>query len=421
MRLIILLLLSVAFPLIAQEGVGIVNENDSNTEKFRVVWTENPTTEATIAWNQKAGKPGVVYFGSVDFGRKHHLYPNKQATHRSHRYDETTHNCFARIKDLTPDTRYFFCIKDESGISRRLSFKTAPTKSQPFTFVAGGDSRNFREPRIHANQICAKLQPLFIAFTGDMINQDNELQWAEWFDDWQETIDDQGRIIPIVPHRGNHEGRRDSIHHYFDTPKDAYYTFSIGDDLFRYFTLNSQIPANGKQGEWLRRGLKKYRAKVTHLVAGYHKPMRPHVSKKSEGDNPHLWADIFYQCGLDLAIESDSHVMKRTHPLKPDSGGTEGFSKSMNDKNATVYIGEGCWGAPLRAADDAKPWTIDSGSFNGFDWLYVTPDNIQIQTVKVEKPVKLKPIDPSKPFDPPQGLKLWEAKGGKILIVAGDR
>lgn len=393
----------------------------SNTSQYRVVWSEDPTSKATIAWNQVSGEAGKVYYGEEDFGRDYKSYPEKDKVDRSHRYSPVIHNCFVHLKGLKPDTRYYFCIKDEAGVSPRFSFLTAPKESKPFTFIAGGDSRNFREPRVHANQICAKLQPLFIAFTGDMINHDYEAEWMEWMDDWQETIDAEGRIIPIVPHRGNHEARPDSIYQYFDTPKDAYYEWSIGGDLFRYFTLNSQIPADGDQGEWLRKGLKKYRGEVTHLVAGYHKPMRPHVSRKSEGLNPHLWADIFYECGLDLAIESDSHVMKRTFPLKPDSAGTEGFSRSKNDKNATVYIGEGCWGAPLRAADDAKPWTIATDSFNGFDWIHVTPEKIEIKTVKIKNPARTASIDPRKPFETPAGLELWAPGGESVLVVPGDR
>ncbi|MDF1815736.1 MAG: metallophosphoesterase family protein [Verrucomicrobiales bacterium] len=407
--------------LLFQFGVAAdINGNDSGTEKYRLVWAKDPTTEATVAWNQKSGDPGVVHYGTKDFGRKHHLYPKSQKTHRTFRYTESINNCFASLSDLQPDTRYFFCIKDKQGVSRRLTFVTAPDKPIEFTFIAGGDSRNFREPRIHANQICTKLQPLFIAFTGDMINRDTEEEWTEWLEDWQQTIDSEGNIIPIVPHRGNHESRPESIYNYFDTPEDAYYHWAIGDDMFRYFTLNSQIPADGKQGKWLRSELKKYRKNTTHLVAGYHKPMRPHVSKKSEGDNPLLWADTFYQCGLDLAIESDSHVMKRTLPLKPDRNGTEGFSRSLNDKNATVYIGEGCWGAPLRAADDSKPWTIDAASFNGFDWILVTPDRIEVKTVMIQNPIHIKKIDPAKIFENPT-LKLWEPKGGSVLIVPGDR
>lgn len=407
--------------LFGQNGVGIISENDSNTEKFRVAWSSDPTTEATIGWNQKKGEPGVVHFGPKDLGRKHHLYPDTQKVDRTHRYTESINNCFVRLTNLKPDTRYFFCIKDAAGVSRRLSFQTASDQPKPFTFVAGGDSRNFRDIRVQANQICAKLQPLFIAFTGDMISKDTEEDWSEWFDDWQETIDENGNMIPIVAHRGNHEKRVDSIHNYFDTPVDAYFEWAIGGNLFRYFTLNSEIPANGKQGDWLKAGLKKYRAEVTHLVAGYHKPMRPHVSKKSEGDNPHLWADIFYECGLDLAIESDSHVMKRTLPLKPDNRGAEGFSRSLNDKNATVYIGEGCWGAPLRAADDGKPWTIATESFNGFDWIQVSPKSMEVKTVKVSNPASMKSIDPKRPYTAPAGLKLWNPKGGEVLMIPGDR
>ena len=416
--LISLLLVSSLF---GENGVGIVSENDSHTEKFRVVWSSDPTTEATIGWNQKKGEPGVVHFGTEDLGRKHHLYPETQKVDRSHRYTETINNCFVRLTGLTPNTRYFFCIKDAAGVSRRLSFLTASDEAKPFIFAAGGDSRNFRDVRVHANQICAKLKPLFIAFTGDMISKDTEEEWSEWFDDWQETIDEEGSMIPIVAHRGNHERRLDSIHNYFDTPADAYFDWAIGGDMFRYFALNSEIPANGKQGDWLQKRLRQYRGEVTHLVAGYHKPMRPHVSKKSEGDNPYLWADIFYDCGLDLAIESDSHVMKRTLPLKPHDEGHEDFSVSLNDKNATVYIGEGCWGAPLRAADDGKPWTIATVSFNGFDWIRVTPKSIEVKTVRVGNTASIESIDPQHPYTAPTGLELWNPKGGRVLVIPGDR
>ena len=31
----------------------------------------------------------------------------------------------------------------------------------------------------------AKLRPLFVSFTGDMINKDVDEEWTEWFDDWR--------------------------------------------------------------------------------------------------------------------------------------------------------------------------------------------------------------------------------------------
>lgn len=402
-----------------QSFEDIVTKNDSQTGKYRVVWIADPATTATIGWHQAVGSPARVYYGPIDFGRRPWRYANSAPVHRVQEYDGMT-NCFARLENLEPDTEYFFCLADESGIGPRLKFRTAPNKPQAFTFIAGGDSRNFRDVRIEANRLCEKLRPLFVAFTGDMINQDVAPEWVEWLDDWQETIGEDGNIIPIVPHRGNHERRPETIHHHFDTPADAYFAFDIAGNLCRYYALNSEIPATGAQEEWLEKDLAAHAKGVVHLLAGYHKPMRPHVSKKSEGTNPLQWADNFYDHGFDLVLESDSHVMKRTQPLKPDANGPEGFVAALDDPKATVYIGEGCWGAPLRPADDAKPWTLDTESFNGFDWISVAPDGIEVKTVRIEDEIKVQPIDPAHPFESPAGLKLWEPRSGTYLRIPAD-
>lgn len=391
----------------------------SKTDKYRLIWTTKPTNRVTIGWNQKEGKPGTVHFGETDHGRNAEAYPETQAATHTKKFDGL-HNCFAKIENLKPDTRYYLVISDEFGTSSRFQFLTAPEEAVPFTFIAGGDSRNFRDVRISANQIVAKLRPLFVAFTGDMINKDTPEEWDEWLDDWQHTTGEDGHLMPIVAHRGNHENRPKSIPAYFNTPSDAYYSFSVGGSLFRYLVLNSEIPAGDKQGKWLDEQLEKHSSSAVHLVVGYHKPMRPHVSKKSEGTNPFLWAGKFYEHGVDLAIESDSHVMKRTLPLKPSDSGHEGFIAVENDPKSTVYIGEGCWGAPLRSNDDNKPWTLDSGSFNGFDWIQVSEDKIEIKTVIVENPSRVGVIDPQAPFKDPEGLALWEAKGGTVLTIEAD-
>lgn len=396
-----------------------ISKHSSKTEKHRISWVSDPATSVTICWNQLQGKPGVVYFGEEDERRKTGRYPKNRKTDRVQKYDGMT-NCFVRLSGLSPDTRYFFCIKDESGVSRRFQFHTAPDKPQPFTFIAGGDSRNFRDVRIAANKVCEKLCPLFVAFTGDMINKDVAEEWDEWLDDWEHLISEDGHIIPIVAHRGNHERRPETIHHLFDTPEDAYFSFSVGGNLFHYLALNSEIPAGGAQEKWMDEVLAKVSKTHTHLVAGYHKPMRPHVSAKSEGNNPMLWADNFYRFGLDLSLESDSHVMKRTFPLKPQKEGHEGFAKAINDPNATVYIGEGCWGAPLRKADDRKPWTLDTASFNGLDWIEVTPEKIRVKTVEVSKSSAAKAKRTLSNFKTPEGLSLWQAHGGEILEIPAD-
>ena len=80
------------------------------------------------------------------------------------------------LENLKPDSWYFMCLGDEAGVSRLFYFRTAPDRPQPFTFICGGDSRNFRDIRQAANMMCKKLSPLFVSFTGDMINQDNAVE-----------------------------------------------------------------------------------------------------------------------------------------------------------------------------------------------------------------------------------------------------
>jgi hypothetical protein len=51
----------------------------------------------------------------------------------------------------------------------------------------------------------------------------------------------------------------------------------------------------------------------------------------------------------------------------------------------------------------------------------VSPDNIQVKTVRVEGSANFDPVDLAAPFETPKGLKLWEAGGEEILTIAADR
>lgn len=402
-----------------QASLQALGKNTSQTGKYRISWSADPSQRAVIAWHQKRGTPGVLHYGKVDQGRNPTKYPNKRKIDRIQFFHGMA-NCFVRLSNLEPDTDYFFVIQDQAGVSPRFVFKTAPNLAKTFTFISGGDSRNGRAVRQAANELAAKLQPLFIAFTGDMVELDNAVCWSQWLDDWQKTVNKHGRMIPIVAHRGNHESLPDSIYKLFDTPKNAYYSFSVGGNLLRYYALNSMLPAFGKQGKWLAKDLAVQGIKHTHLVAGYHHPMRPHFSKKPEGNNPYHWAATFYKYGVDLALESDSHVLKRTMPLKPTQRGEEGFIAAPKDKNATIFTGEGCWGAPLRAADDAKSWTLDCTSANGFDWIQVSPQQMQLKTVLIHAVPSIAQVSDFNSFTNPKNLQLWQAKGGEVLTIPAD-
>lgn len=355
--------------------------------KYRLVWNDDPTSTATIAWDQGQVEDPVVYYGKEDFGQEWEKYPQNQEPTRKVLGYRGMNNHFAELSNLEPDQVYYFVIKDIEFTSDRFWFRTAPDKPKAFTFVAGGDTKSGDPPLTAgrlSNKMIAKLRPLFVIFNGDFCsgNGTDDDDWQQWLDDWTFlTTTNDGRLIPIIPVHGNHEdGDYTVLNKLFNAPyqfeneENVYYSLSFGGRFFHIIALNSQTGGLDDQTKWLENDLQKHQ-EYNFKFAGYHKPMRPHTASKSE--NNHLveaWAPLFYKFKLDIAMEGDSHMSKITFPVRPseESGSSEGFIR--DDKNGTMYIGEGSWGATPRPNNDDKPWTLRSGSFNQIKWIQVFPE-----------------------------------------------
>ncbi|XEY25470.1 endonuclease/exonuclease/phosphatase family protein [Candidatus Uabimicrobium helgolandensis] len=419
--------------------LGVVSLS-AGTEKYRLVWSGDPATTMTIAWNQISGDTATVYYGQ----KKDPSDWLKQNVDREIKYRGMS-NKFVRLKNLQPNTPYYFRIKDNDSESSIMWFQTAPNTPQPFTFIAGGDSRTNKEPRINGNKLIAKIRPLFIAHGGDYLNDGTAEEWQMWLDEWQLTKSEDGRMYPIIPAHGNHENDdRDMIYNLFDIPnKDAYFSCNIAGDLLRLYTLNTELePGVGygafkdqddrkwkEQNEWFVEDLKNNHDKAKWKIVNYHRPLRPHTSAKSEGlGRITAWAESFYKYGVNVAVECDTHMVKYTYPLRPSIKGFESFAR--DDKKGTVFIGEGSWGAPTRSTDDDKPWTLASDSFWQYKLLHVTPKTIKIRTVRfgqleeVERGIhydgsEVKSLTQEQqnknPLIIPEGLTLWNPLSGKTL------
>lgn len=389
----------------------------ASNSRYRIVLTDDPATTIMIGWDQDSGTNPTVYYGTTDFNTTWGSYPFSKTADRIVSYKGMDNN-FAKLTGLTPDTNYYFVIQDSEGTSQRFWFRTAPSTNETMSFISGGDSRNNRTPRQNANKLVSKLKPTAVFFGGDMTNSDSNGEWQDWFDDWQLTIASDGRMFPIIPARGNHEGSNDSIYNLFNTPStDIYYNITFGTNLYTIYTLNSEITAGGSQFSWLQNELTSDNA--IWKSAQYHKPMRPHNFFKSEGsDEYNNWAQLFYDEGVRLVYESDSHTVKTTWPIKPCSSGgncDEGFERE--DLNGTVYVGEGCWGAPLRSSDDLKDWTRDSGSYNQFKWVCVSSSKIEVKTVIVDNADSVAENPNTSVCELPSGIDVWSPSNGDIVTL----
>lgn len=389
----------------------VSNSSFAKVGKLRMMFN-NSSSSMTLVWAQESGKSPVVFYDTqTNFEQSQKLI---KAIIPSKNYKFKTMNTFfVNFDSLKANTIYKFVIKDSEGESQIFWFKTLPTDPSEISIIAGGDSRSNSDIRQLANKMVAKLQPDFVIFDGDYSFYNNSKEWKIWLNDWQLTISN-GRIIPIVPIMGNHE-RGKVMPMIFGIPNDSYYSLDIA-DIIHISVLNTNIDVTGKQTNWLINDLKTISEKWKFVV--YHKPMRPHYSEKSEGEDIYqAWANIFFVNKVDIVLEGDTHVNKITFPIRPsqEAGSDEGFIR--DDKNGTIYLGEGTWGAPLRPYDDAKSWTMDGASVNQFKWIFVSKNKIQIRTVKYENVGEVESLSFDNRFSMPQNIDLWKPLGKEFVEI----
>jgi hypothetical protein len=403
---------------------------------MRVVWQADPAHQAVIGWDQVSGKNPVLCIQEIDAkgaasGKLREIPPTR--TDQFMGMD----NRFVQFTGLKPDTAYRFLVRDSEGIGTQSWFRTAPDRPKPFTFIAGGDTKSapaLREIGRHANRMVAKLRPLFVVFVGDFTSTGiRPKEWKMWLDDWAADVrSEDGRVYPIVPVRGNHEVRSDLLPRIFGLDStNNYFAFGVGGDLFRLYTLNSELGFTGhgghraktpavfkKQTAWLRDDLARHKG-VKFKAAAYHKPIRPFT--KSKPDNDYLytaWAPLFDANGMTMAFEGDSHIHKITWPIRPskEKGNSLGFIR--DDAKGTVYLGEGSWGVKIRKNNNSKPWALQNGAFNQIKWLQVFPEKILIRTVLTEKGKvdQVKANRESDVFAVPEGIALFDdGKHGTVI------
>ncbi len=394
-------------------------------DKFRLIVREDPAHQMTIGWDQRSGSNPVVYYGKVDQGRNYSLYPFQQSPDRTVSF-KGMDNYFVRLSNLEPNTAYYFVVRDSEGLSQRYWFKTLPDHSgERLSIVAGGDSRrsdwfstSSHDPRVRSNQMVAKLRPHLVVFGGDYTNTGTNGQWKSWFNDWQHTITADGRLTPILPARGNHELSNEVVQRLFDVKDDNItYAVNLGGNLMRIYTLNSLNAISGSQTEWLAQDLAEHQDQVVWKMAQYHYPIAPHNSGKSYQTSQYSnWANLFYEYGVNLAVECDAHVVKTTWPLRPDTGSDSEQGFVRDDQRGIVFLGEGSWGI-TRSNDRTYGWTRDSDSFTQFKWIWVDSTGIEARTVKTASVEQVAYLTEDSLFTLPKGIEIWEPSNGSVVYI----
>lgn len=419
----------------------------AGTRFYRASFRDDPATTIVIGWcDQGTSTNQRLYYGTQDHGQNYQLYPFQATVSRTVTHRGLT-NRFVRLTNLQPGTTYYFVIKDDQSISPRMSFRTlSDNPNVPILFISGGDTRTgvplfeFETSeciprRRRGFELVAKIRPDFVAFNGDFVlTASSTTQWEDWFADWQLSIGPEGRLIPIVPVFGNHEDSQD-IYNFFDVPnQNAYYALNFGGNLLRLYTLNTDMGCNTTQLNWFQTDLQLHSNNPTEpywKAVQYHIPLVPHGEYSPMTSLISCWAPLFTQYKIKLSMEGHTHVVKVTWPIVPSNatGSDNGFIR--DDINGTVYIGEGCWGAPLRnlytyySPNAAFNWTRNQGKFASFFVVLVRKQKIEIRTVRFNDAADVANVGQVQPNDPPgtlpAGLTFWNPSNGSVVEILSDK
>jgi hypothetical protein len=314
----------------------------------RVTWTSDPARSATISWS--TAKPANQYLvryrvrgatekESTVAGEKGQFTGGEVKLYYYH----------ARLSELTPSTEYEFQIVSDDETSPRFYFLTAPDVDRPLSILHGGDSRSNQAERRRVNQMLAQMvsesfensrpsDDIFaLAHGGDYIVNGRDLkQWSTWLSDHELTTGADGRMLPVIPARGNHD-RSELFNQVFGFPEGDlnYFAMNVGPQV-RFVTLNTETSTAGEQAKWLEGELRNARPNNRWVLAQYHRPAYPAVKKPSAALKS--WVPLFEKYDVDLVCEADGHNIKRTVPIR----GNE------QDETGIVYIGEGGLGVGQR-------------------------------------------------------------------------
>lgn len=428
----------------------VSNELLADSFYYRASFNDDPATTINIGWSgPESNEPSdyTIYWDCVDHGTDISQYKFSCTPETETRRYALSH-FFKKLTGLQPKTVYYFVIKDnkDGTISPRMSIMTlSDNANDPLSFISGGDTRtgfpgvepcNCRNLRKKGNEIVAKIRPDVVFFNGDyVLNQlgfsTTVQEWKDWFEDWQLTISEDGRLYPLIVSLGNHENKGE-VRDMFNMPnEDMYFGLNFHGNLFRLYTLNTEVNAcsNTEQLNWFKNDLEMFDTpgnEVYWKLVQYHIPMIPQGFYSDKNDIIDCWMPLFEEHNVRLSMESHTHIYKVTHPIKASNNNSDptyhkGFVRS--DADGVMFIGEGNWGAPFRSIYSLFPWSIDvERNFSSFFYITINKEKIRISTVDFDTDLaQVEDISDNELGSClPDGVKLYSGNAGTVYELCAS-
>lgn len=369
-----------------------------------LTWQNDPQSTQTVSWRTDLEVENPkVYFTPGDGSVNRTVFSASGVSVKFDRQapDPPVENTVwintVELTGLTTGTLYRLRIPHETS-PKDVLFKTAPEHPEEIVFTVFSDTHRLRMEASDREYVrgalsrVAEINPEFTLAVGDLWYADMQnhtdtpvdLFVDFFFDQYESAMTaPDGRLIPIVPAEGNHDGRNDGAPFFYSRfhlpAPHKYYVFQYGPDL-TIITLNSGHSAGirGEQTEWLERVLKDHRDSrwiiVQHHVSPYpaHRPLDGGWERQMRQS----WVPLYEKYGVDLVINGHDHVYKRSHPIR---------NNRIDHEKGVIYIGDGL--GSTRAPDMDRWFVKDAAAVDSFWKVTVSTDQATGESTLTAVPV----------------------------------
>jgi hypothetical protein len=316
-----------------------------------LTWSADPCSTQTIQWRMPANGEGSgeVLYKAVEQDQS---TPMKRAiAHRSTYTDRfivneaSVDHFTVTLRDLASDTHYIYRVgrgKNTDTYSPPAQFKTAPSKSTPFTFLFMTDTHNSPD-MADLFKTASEKSPnaAFCVISGDLVNT------GQYRDTWDSFFHYGAEFFsthPLTPCMGNHDcidGLGAELYlGLLELPKNGpprldperAYSFEYGDALFIMADATEDI---ARQARWLDAKLSSTKTKWKFVI--FHFP--PYAPNDPNPEIVKEWLPIFDKHHVDFVLGGHVHDYLRTFPMKDGkrvASSTEGvvYLTSISEKSS---------------------------------------------------------------------------------------
>lgn len=380
---------------------SVVAALSAEPDHITLTWLGDPRTNQTITWrtdvSAMVGLVRIWEAGSVTAGSAPLLV--LPATTRLLATDDADMNLHTvTVSGLKPATLYQYQVGGGDAWAGPYSFKTAPLKAEPFSFVIFGDSQSldynvWRRTMLQAyrdNPAAA-----FFISMGDLVDVGQDYaEWEAWFAATAGVMESW----PILPVVGNHEcytpervfSRPRYFTAQFSVPENGpaglerqVYSFDYGE--VHFVVLDSQA---GEQKQFLPDLLERQRQWLAQDLAGTDRKWkvalihRPLFGNKPQGVNEQLrqvFAPLFDEYKVDVVFTAHDHVIARTVPINADA-------ETAPPGAGTIHAATGRSGTKTYQNVEAKEWNVffeNPADEPNYLVVAVTGNALQVRAISV--------------------------------------